>query len=132
MNRIEKNDLVYRLAFKMLSAKYDAETKRRERNRKKNGSLIEVCEGVSPKRMSDEHFYQLVHFYDFIIKNEHLSDAAIIEIFSTETECYAKRFKYLLILNSKIPNFIEELRTLGPERFALRVIKKSNDVNETL
>ena len=125
MNRIEKNDLVYRLALKMLIARDDAERKRRERNRTKNGSLIEICEGVSPKRMSDEHFYQIVEFYDFIMKNENLTAEDVKEILTTETECYAKRFRYLLKLCDKIPNFIEELRTLGPERFALLIVKNS-------
>ena len=101
MNRSERNDLVYRLAFKMLSARDDAKRKTRERNRTKNGSSIEICEGVSPRRMSDEHFYQIVEFYDFIMKNENLTAEDIKEILTTETECYAKRFKYLLILIDK-------------------------------
>ena len=132
MNPTTLDDYVYLLSLYMLGASYTAQDKNRERKQTVNGNLIELAEGLNPKRMSDKHYYQIVEFYNFLVKYNNLTDKQLEKIINykhTKKNYWCinnKDFKYLQNLNYKIPNFFNELKTLGPEKFALKIIKRTN------
>ena len=123
------DDYVLLLSLYMLDANYKAQNKNRERKQTVNGNLIELAEGLNPKRMSDKHYYQIVEFYNFLVKYNNLTDKQLEKIINYKHK-QAKDFKYLQNLNCKIPNFFNELKTLGPEKFALKIIKRTNNLKE--
>ena len=129
MNPTTIDDYIYLLSLYMIGASYDARDKNIERKRTVNGSLIQLVEGLNPKRMSDKHYFQIKEFYNFLIKYNNLTDKQIEKIVNCEHQ-QAKDFKYLQNLYCKIPNFFNDLKTLGPEKFALEIVKRTNNFKE--
>lgn len=129
MNPTTLDDYVLLLSLYMLDASYTAQDKNRERKQTINGNLIQLVEGLNPKRMSDKHYFQIKEFYNFLIKYNNLTDKQIEKIINFEHQ-QAKDFKYLQKLYCKIPNFFNELKTMGPENFALKIVKRNNNLKE--
>ena len=117
MEKEQMENLIVKLTKKLELAKFKAELQ--DKPKSENGVFIKSSTRLNPKYISNRQYFQIAQFYTFLKENDELTENQIRKILKSK-----KKFKFLLELDSTIPDFIEELKFHGPMCIAIDYAKR--------
>ena len=122
---MDKESLILKLNEKLRIAKLHAHWKDK-RQFDKRQVFVQSETKLNPRYISNNQYYQIAEFYNFLTENEDLTDEEIREVLKYKFINY----KFLRKLDKLIPDFFEELKMHGPMSVAIRYIdRKVNKEN---
>lgn len=117
MEKEQINNLIVKLTKKLEFAKFQAGMQ--DKPKKETGVFIKASTKLNPKYISNRQYFQIAQFYTFLKENDELTESQIRKILKSKN-----KFKFLLELDSIIPDFIEELKLHGPMSIAIDYAKR--------
>lgn len=116
MEKERMENLIVKLTKKLEFAKFQAEMQ--DKPREEKGLIIKKSTRLNPKYISNRQYFQIAQFYTFLKDNEDLTNSEVRKILKSK-----KKFKFLLELDSLIPDLFDELRLHGPMCIAIDYAK---------
>ena len=115
---MDKKRLIIELLNGFKQAKDKAKRTKLNIDKSNKQVFVQSETGINPRYISDEHYFQIVEFYNFLQENPDLTTNEIREVLKGKT----LKFAFLRKLDQLIPDLFDELKQHGPGSIATHYV----------
>lgn len=115
---MDKKNLIVKLTENLQRAKSKANWENYKEREESKQVFVQSETGINPRYLSNEQYFQIAEFYNFLKENKGLTAYEIRELLKGKLI----KFAFLRKLDKLIPNFFDELKFHGPMSIATRYI----------
>ena len=115
---MDKKNLIVKLTENLQRAKSKANWENYKEREESKQVFVQSETGINPRYLSNEQYFQIAEFYNFLEENKGLTAYEIRELLKGKLI----KFAFLRKLDKLIPDFFEELKFHGPMSIATRYV----------